>query len=119
MSALDCFDNRWPPFTSHITVELFGSPSTSSRSSLLSFLPSFLHPRPAPHFVRLRYNGRTLKPASCVPEGRHRPGSQGELCTWEAFDEAVAKWAMTAEEWTQACRGDEVKGVEKTTKREG
>lgn len=116
MNALDCYDQRWPPFTSHITVELFGPPSSSKPSFLSSFLSTFS--KPSPHFVRLRYNGRTLKLSACAGQGKHREGSGGEVCTWEAFDAAVGKYSMTAEEWERACKGD-VKELERTTKREG
>lgn len=138
LNVLDCYDKRWPPWTSHITIELFSSspPTRSKPSFLRTYLPSLLRSSESdPHFVRLRYNGRTLKPRACLAEGAHRQtkekkGQNGStdgvekgdfMCTWEAFAEVVKGVEMKAEEWEAACRGDvkEAEKVVKTTKREG
>ncbi|GAA6006019.1 uncharacterized protein JCM10292_005648 [Rhodotorula paludigena] len=104
LNALDAFDKRWPPFTSHVAIELFRSSASPASASLLSFLPSFLRPTPAaPHFLRLRYNGRTLRLPACAPEGKHLPGSNGEVCTFEALRDAVAKAEVQQDEWRRMC----------------
>lgn len=120
LNALDAFDNRWPPFTSHVAVgadaallgryalklirrclaELFRS--ASPPSILSSFLPSFLRP-PQQHYVRLRFNARNLRLPACAPEGKHLPGSNGEVCTLEAFKDAVRDVEVSSKEWRGLC----------------
>ncbi|BGP02495.1 hypothetical protein RTG_02538 [Rhodotorula toruloides ATCC 204091] len=100
LNALDAFDNRWPPFTSHVAVELFRS--ASPPSLLSSFLPSFLRPS-HPHYVRLRFNARNLRLPACAPEGKHLPGSNGEVCTFEAFKDAVRDVEVSSKEWRGLC----------------
>lgn len=90
LNALDCFDHRWPPFTSHVCIELFKSPATGFFSK-------------PPHFVRLRYNGRTMRLPACAPQGKHLAGSDGGVCTFEAFEEAVRKVEVSQEEWKGMC----------------
>ncbi|BGP54618.1 hypothetical protein JCM8202_004988 [Rhodotorula sphaerocarpa] len=96
LNALDCFDGRWPPFTSHVCVELFRSGPPAS-----GFLSSFKPP--PPHYVRLRFNGRTIRLPACAPEGKHLPGSEGQVCTFEAFSEAARKVEVSQEEWRRMC----------------
>ncbi|GAA5967559.1 hypothetical protein JCM11641_005693 [Rhodosporidiobolus odoratus] len=103
LNALDIFDGRWPPFTSHIAIELFRS--TSPPSFLSSLLPSPLRPSP-PHYIRLRFNSRTLRLPTCTPPGKHLEGSNGQVCTWEAFKEALGKVECSGEEWREACGGN-------------
>lgn len=108
---------KWPAFTSNLVFEVF-RPSALPRRSFASYLLSFLHLAPLPTddtYVRLRYNSRAVKIPACAAPQNHRPGSEGELCTWKAFDEAVSKVAMSAEEWDGICAG----GPVKSSKREG
>ncbi|GEM10048.1 acid phosphatase [Rhodotorula toruloides] len=100
LNALDAFDNRWPPFTSHVAVEFFRS--ASPPSVLSSFLPSFLRPS-QPHYVRLRFNARNLRLPACAPEGKHLAGSEGEVCTFEAFKDAVRDVEVSMKEWRGLC----------------
>ena len=51
LSTLGVFDNRWPCFTSNITLELFKGQQTGG---LLSFL------RRDQYFVRMRYNRKVV-----------------------------------------------------------
>ncbi|KAK4047051.1 hypothetical protein OIO90_006334 [Microbotryomycetes sp. JL221] len=108
LNALDAFDGRWPPFTSHLAVELFRSKSASTASSsasfLSSFVPSFLRPGSSQqHYVRLLFNAKSVSLPACQAVGKHLPGSNGTVCTLEAFSEAVNKVAMTGQEWEQGC----------------
>ncbi|SGZ30415.1 BQ5605_C048g12354 [Microbotryum silenes-dioicae] len=135
LNALQVFDGRWPPFTSHISVELFrdsdtsstSSPSTSTSTStskpsltsfLTSFLPTFLLSSPPPplkrHYVRLFFNGRPLHLPACSSPSSHLPGSEGTICTFEAFSKAVERVELTGKEWEKGCKVKErVKIVEK------
>jgi acid phosphatase len=81
-------------------AELFRS--ASPPSLLSSFLPSFLRPS-QPHYVRLRFNARNLRLPACAPEGKHLPGSNGEVCTFEAFKDAVRDVEVSSAEWRGLC----------------
>ncbi|GAA5820797.1 hypothetical protein JCM11251_003164 [Rhodosporidiobolus azoricus] len=98
LNVLDVFDGRWPPFTSHIAIELFRRPTPRP-----SFFRSFLPSSPDPHYVRLRYNSRTMRLPACAPEGKHLEGSGGEVCTWEAFRDVVKQYEMGQKEWKECC----------------
>lgn len=100
LKALDAFDGRWPPFTSHLAFELFRSDAAPRKT----FLPAFLTSAPkVQHYVRARYNGRDVKLPACAKEGKHLEGSE-EVCTLEAFLEAVDGVKMTGREWTEQCK---------------
>ncbi|SCV72301.1 BQ2448_4995 [Microbotryum intermedium] len=119
LNALEVFDGRWPPFTSHISVELLRDTSTSplpptatrtpSPSFLSSFLPSFLLPTPSqplstkPHYVRLSFNAHPLHLPACSNPSSHLPGSEGTICTFEAFSKAIEKVELTGKQWEQGC----------------
>lgn len=100
LRALDVFDNKWPPFTSHVAVELLRT-KTPPASLLERVIPGLVTTAPA--FVRLRYNGRNMKIPGCQPAGRHLQGSEGEVCTFEAWADAVRTLEITGEEWTKRC----------------
>ncbi|GAA5911331.1 hypothetical protein JCM8208_005222 [Rhodotorula glutinis] len=101
LNALDAFDRRWPPFTSHVSVELLRSPSPPSPLSRL--VPSSFRPAPSTqHYVRLRYNAKPLYLPACAPEGKHLAGSP-EVCTFEGFADAVRKVEMSHGEWMDSC----------------
>lgn len=91
LNAIDCFNSRWPPFTSHISVELFKAPSSS-------FLRLFASPQ---HYVRVRFNGEALKLPACAPEGKHR--GDASICTFEAFRDAVSDIVVDEVAWRTAC----------------
>ncbi|KAM0791655.1 hypothetical protein ACM66B_006091 [Microbotryomycetes sp. NB124-2] len=109
LNALDAFDGRWPPFTSHLAVELFRSASASSdtaqsKSFFSSLLPSFLKPASQQrHYVRLLFNAKPVFLPACKAEGNHLPGSEGAVCTLEAFSDAVKKVELTGKEWERGC----------------
>jgi acid phosphatase len=106
LCALDAFDKRWPPFTSHLTFELLRRKRRTWWWSL--------SPRTGPggpvggggdgeHFVRLRYNGHTVRLPACLGPEKHWPGSQGEICTLKAFADATRRVSITQEEWEREC----------------
>ncbi|KNE56545.1 hypothetical protein AMAG_17931 [Allomyces macrogynus ATCC 38327] len=62
VAALGAWDHTWPPFASHLTLELFQSK----------------HPAPTrraedSHFIRLRFNGTNLRVPACQEPGAHYP----------------------------------------------
>ena len=98
---------NWPPFTSHLAVELFkklapaaATSSSSSSSGWTAFLPSFLagsssssigrKPTPeltngkkqklAGYYVRIRYNDEVVSVPGCKPVGKHLDGDES-FCT--------------------------------------
>ncbi|GAA6053194.1 hypothetical protein JCM3770_000022 [Rhodotorula araucariae] len=103
LNALDAFDKRWPPFTSHLAVELLRAPAAPSALSRLLPGAAVAPAPPAQHYVRLRYNARPLVLPACAPAGKHLPGSEGEVCTWEAFTDAVRAVECTQAEWRGWC----------------
>lgn len=64
-----------------------------------------LHLRSAatPHYVRVRFNGRTMRLPGCALPHQHLEGTAGEVCTWDAFKAAVAKVEITGDEWVKQC----------------
>ncbi|EAW07206.1 putative acid phosphatase [Aspergillus clavatus NRRL 1] len=127
LGSVGAFDDRWPPFTSSIAVELFSraadstaesTPSTQSGllSSLLSSttttptttdrtpladLPASSRQTLQKHYVRIRYNDRPVRVPGCAakPEN-HLPGDE-TFCTLAAFKEIVDKY--TPRSWASEC----------------
>ncbi|OTA07890.1 hypothetical protein A9Z42_0088120 [Trichoderma parareesei] len=134
LASLGAYNTEsWPPFTSHIAIELFRSsdkPPASSTppppsSSSSSWWPSFLSPnkqyqpsiyrKPTPqltpaereslegYYVRLRYNDEPVTIPGCKPQGKHFPG-QESFCTLAAFKSIVDKF--TPRDWQAECRAN-------------
>jgi acid phosphatase len=125
LASLGAFEtDNWPPFTSHIAIELFRDSeyTTTTPSSSSSWLPSFLRPSssssyigrtPTPnltdkqltsmqgYFVRLRYNDEPVTIPGCKTPGNHLPGDES-FCTLAAFKSIVDKF--TPRDWKQQCR---------------
>lgn len=90
LKSLGCYDDKWPAFTSYISVELFKRevPSTKPTSS-----KGWLHSVGIGHrpqtvsdddaFVRLRYNSQDVRIPGCAAPGDHLEGSDGTVCTCE------------------------------------
>ncbi|KAL9056634.1 MAG: hypothetical protein Q9162_002805 [Coniocarpon cinnabarinum] len=135
--------NPWPPFTSHVAVELFSTKDSSNTtstapapsSSWSSFLPSFLRPTPTPlastpttllprsdrdslqrHYVRLRYNSVPAVIPGCTKPGRHLDGDPS-FCTLDAFKQIVED--ITPKDWRGECRLNLGKGIEDWTEKPG
>ncbi|KAL5637962.1 hypothetical protein ACGC1H_002286 [Rhizoctonia solani] len=94
--TLDVFNERWPDFTASITFELFGEGTAQPAPSTFAFSR-----KPAvKHFVRMRYQNRSLALPACASPGDHLPGSP-EFCTLAAFQEHVRK--LTPDNWEKEC----------------
>lgn len=108
LASLGAFPNpSWPPFTSHIAIELFqrtsisGADSSSSQSSSPPWWSSLFGSSPSSgsigrklspelsenekkrlqgYFVRVRYNDRPVTIPGCKPSGKHLDGDES-FCT--------------------------------------
>ncbi|KAJ3283041.1 hypothetical protein HK104_010578 [Borealophlyctis nickersoniae] len=102
LSAFRVFDKKYPTFGAMINIELFEDPTNRP------FLSRLLN-RPAPHYVRLLYNGEPQTLPACKPRGAHREGDE-TLCTLEAFMKHVEK--MVPKDYEGMCRSEEKVGSE-------
>ncbi|KDN36734.1 hypothetical protein RSAG8_10663, partial [Rhizoctonia solani AG-8 WAC10335] len=97
--TLDVFNNRWPDFTASITFELFSESTAQPAPSTFS-LGAFSRRPTVKHFVRMRYQNRSLALPACAAPGDHLPGSS-EFCTLAAFEEHVR--TLTPDDWDKEC----------------
>ncbi|PHH62548.1 hypothetical protein CDD81_6934 [Ophiocordyceps australis] len=118
----------WPPFTSHIALELFRSTQPSTMpprpATTSSFWPSWLGGssssssigrKPSTqltdaqkqtmhgYFVRVRYNDEPVVIPGCKAAGNHLDGDES-FCTLEAFKAIVDKF--TPHDWKKQCRAN-------------
>ncbi|KAH7313336.1 putative acid phosphatase [Stachybotrys elegans] len=133
LASLGAFEgDAWPPFTSHVAIELFrrdddSSPTKPSPPGWGSWLKglssggrvgrgdSAISRKLTPemteaekrklqgYFVRIRYNDKPVSIPGCKPPGKHLEGDES-FCTLEAFKEIVDKF--TPENWKQQCRAN-------------
>ncbi|KAL7923558.1 histidine phosphatase superfamily [Trichoderma austrokoningii] len=122
LSSLGAFNtDKWPPFTSHIAIELFRDSEDTTTTASSSWLPSFFHHNspigrtPTPnltdtqrnslqgYFVRLRYNDEPVTIPGCALPGNHFDGDES-FCTLAAFKAIVDKF--TPRDWRRQCRVD-------------
>ncbi|KIJ63162.1 hypothetical protein HYDPIDRAFT_134966 [Hydnomerulius pinastri MD-312] len=101
-NTLDVFDQKWPPFTSSVTFELFKKKSQpEQRSSLQTLLGGLWKSHSTDdHYVRMRYKNKDMVLPICAEEGKHLPGSP-EFCTFSAFQQRVKE--LTPVNWTSEC----------------
>ncbi|KAK7202670.1 histidine phosphatase superfamily [Myxozyma melibiosi] len=99
LCALDAFDNKWPPFTSDLTFELFAKPSPSSPSSSPSSSPK----NPRDYYVRLSYNDEILHLPACASPGTNLDGDSS-FCALAAFSAAVDEFVP--QNWELGCRSN-------------
>ncbi|KAL3953519.1 hypothetical protein ACCO45_011475 [Purpureocillium lilacinum] len=131
LSSLGAFNtDAWPPFTSHIAIELFRHAETPAPTA------SSNYPRGCPHFwaarapeshppasvasppatwsdaeraklqgyyVRVRYNDQPVTVPGCKAAGKHLEGDES-FCTLEAFKSIVDKF--TPRNWKAECRAN-------------
>ncbi|KAF8327226.1 phosphoglycerate mutase-like protein [Cantharellus anzutake] len=102
----------WPDFTAYISVELFRTPVPAPTGLSQKWISP---PKPT-HYVRLRYQNRSLRLPACSPVGNHLPGSP-ELCTLESFSRRVAE--LTPNDWDAECRSTSKVGAAKEIKGQG
>ncbi|KAH7910360.1 histidine phosphatase superfamily [Hygrophoropsis aurantiaca] len=101
-STFDVFDEKWPPFTSSVTFELFKKQQPSnSPSSLQTLLGKAWKSHQPEHYVRMRYKNRNMVLPMCAEEGKHLPGSP-EFCTLSAFQLRIKE--LTPTDWTAECK---------------
>ncbi|EST07776.1 Histidine phosphatase superfamily, clade-2 [Kalmanozyma brasiliensis GHG001] len=100
LNTLDCFDGRWPTFTSSMGIELFRDTSAPTTSSVFGKVQNLLGFKSAQqqHYVRVRYGDRDMKLPACAAPGKHYEGKP-ELCTLEAFKE-IAKSLQHPKGWS-------------------
>ncbi|KAH6604269.1 hypothetical protein Trco_007715 [Trichoderma cornu-damae] len=102
LASLGAFDtDAWPPFTSHIAIELFRSVDNAAASPSPS--PSLTDKEKESlqgYFVRLRYNDSPVTIPGCRPPGKHLDGDES-FCTLAAFKAIVDKF--TPRDWKQQC----------------
>ncbi|KAK0646416.1 putative acid phosphatase [Cercophora newfieldiana] len=121
LASLGAFEtNAWPPFTSHIAVEMFrkdepAATTTKGRSwwGGLFGSSSPIGRKPSPelsasekqkldgYYVRLRYNDEPVTVPGCKTPGNHLEGDES-FCTLAAFKEIVDKF--TPRNWRAQCR---------------
>jgi len=104
-STLDVFDERWPAFTASITFELFRmqTPAPLAHHAFFQTVLGSYSPFPKPqpeHFVRMRYQNRSLPLPICAEEGKHLQGSP-EFCTLAAFRERARE--LTPQDFEREC----------------
>lgn len=106
-TTLDVFDGRWPQFTASMTFELFKTDVVQVQASPTIFQKFFGRPSATPvtagdsHYVRLRYQNRSLPIPFCAATGSHLPGHP-EFCTLEAFSERVREFFP--KDWDAECK---------------
>ncbi|KAK0623606.1 putative acid phosphatase [Immersiella caudata] len=122
LASLGAYEtNAWPPFTSHIAVEMFrkSEPVTATGGPGLwdrlfgTGSSSPIGRKPSPelsasekkkldgYYVRLRYNDEPVTIPGCKTPGNHLDGDES-FCTLAAFKEIVDKF--TPQNWKGACR---------------
>ncbi|KAL2181843.1 histidine phosphatase superfamily [Thermothelomyces heterothallicus CBS 202.75] len=118
--------DRWPPFTSHIAIELFreskpasAPPSEPAKGSWWASIlgspraPASIGRRPTTeltaaereklngYYVRIRYNDEPVTVPACKLPGNHLAGDES-FCTLAAFKSVVDKF--TPKNWKEQCR---------------
>ncbi|KAK0669669.1 histidine phosphatase superfamily [Cercophora samala] len=120
LASLGAFGREeWPPFTSHVAVELFRDNGKGEREKggwlggwmggkgreigrrPMEELSESEKKRLEGYYVRLRYNDEVVTVPGCKKEGRHLEGDES-FCTLAAFKEIVDKF--TPKNWKQECR---------------
>ena len=80
LGAFEVGSDRWPPFASNITLELFEdeTPTTSRTQS-----------KPKAHYVRFKYNANALALPYCAAVSSRHHHQDETLCTLDAFLELM------------------------------
>ncbi|OJA09583.1 hypothetical protein AZE42_06673 [Rhizopogon vesiculosus] len=100
--TFDVFDEKWPPFTSSVTFELFRRQTPPEQQTNLQQVLSSLWRRSSSdeHYVRMRYKNGNMVLPMCAAPGKHLPRSP-EFCTLSAFQEKAKE--LTRKHWDTEC----------------
>ncbi|CAG8482975.1 13993_t:CDS:2 [Acaulospora colombiana] len=98
LAALDAYEDRWPPFASHITIELFQQRQGphSSQTYAIPKISDTVDRKKSDaekydgYFVRVKYNNKILELPGCKKNGAHHTNDKS-LCTLKAFLEVLDK----------------------------
>ncbi|KAL1843781.1 hypothetical protein VTJ49DRAFT_7491 [Mycothermus thermophilus] len=126
LASMGAFEtDRWPPFTSHVAIELFReakNPPPQVEPAKRSWWSSLFGSSPAPrpigrkptselseaeksklhgYYVRMRYNDEPVTVPACRLPGNHLEGDPS-FCSLAAFKAVVDKFTPT--NWKQQCR---------------
>ncbi|RXW20608.1 hypothetical protein EST38_g5244 [Candolleomyces aberdarensis] len=95
---------RWPAFTASVTFELFkaASPEGShvGQSQAVLARLSGHGKSTSQHYVRMRYQNKSVDLPICAEEGKHLPGHP-EFCTLEAFNARMK--GLIPHDWDHEC----------------
>lgn len=131
LSSFGAFDDKWPPYTSHIAIELFKEKETYLQAVSKYWWKSFQHfpiniTSQRPHqdsigrvqsseindadmsrldgyYVRIRYNDVPVVVAGCRKPGNHLEGDES-FCTLKEFKRIADKF--TPKNWKTACNAN-------------
>ena len=127
LASLGAFENEhWPPYTSHLAIELFQEKSMAqiAESNISQRTSNSLIRRPWSeyseserrkldgYYVRLRYNDRVMRVPGCAASENHL-AQDNSFCTLEAFKRIAD--GFTPRNWKQQCRqnlGDPIASIE-------
>lgn len=120
LASLGAYETqRWPPYTSHVALEVFRKSTAASAAAPgpnpSSLAGSALHgigrkplqettedelKRIEGHYVRVRYNDEPVTIPGCKTAGNHLEGDE-TFCTLKAFKDIVDK--ITPKNWRKEC----------------
>ena len=126
LTSFGAFDEKWPPYTSHIAIELFKEKDSYLESISKNWWKSFPHfstkaqssssasigrvpssqvsdadmSRLDGYYVRIRYNDVPVTVAGCRLPGNHLEGDE-TFCTLKEFKRIADKF--TPKSWKSAC----------------
>jgi acid phosphatase len=119
LQSVGAFDGKgWPPYTSHIAIEMFYKPEQAAVGSSVGLRQIFapasrpIGRRPLSdlspaqrakmkgYYVRIRYNDRVMVVPACRRQGKHLDGDES-FCTLDAFKAIVDDF--TPVNWKRQC----------------
>lgn len=115
LASLGAYEtHRWPPYTSHVALEVFRKATAASAAKIpgASDVPAAIGRKPLQemsedelkriegHYVRVRYNDEPVTIPGCKAAGNHLEGDE-TFCTLKAFKAIVDK--ITPKNWRKEC----------------
>ncbi|KAJ1497279.1 hypothetical protein HMI55_005585 [Coelomomyces lativittatus] len=104
LAGLGIWNNKWPPFASHLVFELFEKNTPLQSSSSTS---SISQPSADSYYVRVRYNDSSFELPGCAEPYEHYPGDP-TLCTYSAFKKIMKEISISRKEYAHVCRAPDV-----------